>query len=96
MPPPMSAPTTGARMYTVNQPPRLAQADPDERYALEQTLFGVSHDRVGEVLAEAWELPPELRRVMGQHHSPLLSTNNTDDALCRVALCTDWMAAVRA
>lgn len=73
--------------------PRLAQADPDERYALEQALFGVSHDRVGEVLAEAWELPPELRRVMGQHHSPLLSAN-ADDALCRVALCADWMAAV--
>ncbi|HEY9199706.1 MAG TPA: HDOD domain-containing protein [Gammaproteobacteria bacterium] len=72
--------------------PRLAQADPEERYALEQTLFGTTHDRVGETLAAAWELPGELRRVMGQHHSPLLSAQE-DDALCRVAQCADWMAA---
>lgn len=72
---------------------RLAHADPEERYALEQTLFGVTHDRVGETLADAWGLPPELRRVMGQHHSPLLGAN-ADDALCRVAHCADWMAAV--
>lgn len=72
---------------------RLAHADPEERYALEQTLFGVTHDRVGETLADAWDLPPELRRVMGQHHAPLLGAN-ADDALCRVAHCADWMAAV--
>lgn len=73
--------------------PHLAQADPEERYALEQALFGTSHDRVGAALASAWELPAELREVMGQHHS-LLLTAAADDALCRVALCADWMAAV--
>ena len=77
--------------------PRLAQADPDQRYALEQTLFGTTHDQVGSVLAAAWELPAELRRVMERHHSPLLATSpaaSTEDALCRVARCADWMAAV--
>lgn len=73
--------------------PRLAQAGPDERYALEQELFGTTHDRVGSALAAAWELPVELRRVMELHHSPLLGAQ-ADDALCRVAQGADWMAAV--
>lgn len=73
---------------------RLAAADPDARYAQEQDLFGITHDRVGEQLAAAWELPPELRRVMGQHHSPLLAAAGEADALSRVAHCADWMAAV--
>jgi phosphoserine phosphatase RsbU/P len=73
---------------------RLASADPDLRYTLEQSLFGITHDRVGDQLAAAWELPPELRRVMGQHHSLLLSAGDEQDGLCRVAQCSDWMAAV--
>lgn len=73
--------------------PRLAQAGPDERYALEQELFGTTHDQVGSALAAAWELPAELRRVMELHHSPLLGAQ-ADDALCRVAQGADWMAAV--
>lgn len=73
--------------------PQLAQADPEVRLALEQTLFGITHDRVGAALAATWELPAELRRVMAQHHSPLLGPQ-PEDALCRVAQCADWMAAV--
>ncbi|MFN2309196.1 MAG: HDOD domain-containing protein [Gammaproteobacteria bacterium] len=69
---------------------QLAGADPDARYALEQSLFGATHDRVGEQLAAAWELPPELRQVMGGHHAPAAE----QDSLCRVAHCADWMAAV--
>lgn len=72
--------------------PRLASADPEARYALEQSLFGITHDRVGEQLAAAWELPPELRRVLGGHHAALAAAE--PDVLCRVAQCADWMAAV--
>lgn len=72
----------------------LAVADPEARHALEQSLFGITHDRIGDQLASAWELPPELRRVMGGHHSPLPAEGGEDDGLCRVAHCADWMAAV--
>lgn len=72
----------------------LAVADPEVRYVLEQDLFGVTHDRIGEQLAAAWELPPELRRVMGGHHAPLAAGDAQPDDLCRVAQCADWMAAV--
>lgn len=73
---------------------RLATADPEARYGLEQDLFGTTHDRVGKQLAAAWELPPELRRVMGEHHAPPPAAGADDDGLCRAAHCADWMAAV--
>jgi len=74
---------------------RLATANPDERYSLEMSLFQMTHDRVGETLATACELPQELRQVMGHHHTPILETSAPElNALCRVAHCADWMAAV--
>lgn len=74
---------------------RLAAADPEERYTLEMSLFQMTHDRVGETLATAWELPQELRQVMGHHHTPILEADMPEmNALCTVALCADWMAAV--
>lgn len=73
---------------------RLAEADPDERYALEQSLFQTTHDSVGAALAAAWELPPELRQVMAAHHS-LRDTDSAETLnLCKLAQCADWMAAV--
>ena len=75
--------------------PRLAAADPDERYELEMSLFGTTHDRVGEDVAAAWELPPELRQVMGCHHRTTMgATDGGIVRLCRLARCADWMAAV--
>ena len=74
---------------------RLAAADPDARYALETSLFQTTHDRVGAALARAWELPAELAEVMGQHHpGSVESIERPLPALCRVAHCADWMAAV--
>lgn len=74
---------------------RLASANPDERFELELSLFGTSHDRIGETLATAWELPTELRHVMGKHHSPLVEVSASEFAqLCRLAHCADWIAAV--
>ncbi len=74
---------------------RLACADPDERYELELGLFGTTHDRAGEILATAWELPVELRRVLGGHHAPMMDTAQNQAArLCVLARCADWMAAV--
>ena len=75
--------------------PRLAVANPEERYALEMSLFDTSHDRVGETLALAWELPQELAQIMRHHHAPVLDLADQEAAvLCKVARCADWMAAV--
>ncbi len=73
---------------------RLAEADPDERYALEQSLFQTTHDHVGAALAVIWELPAELGQVMGAHH--MLRDTDSAAALqqCKLSLCADWMAAV--
>lgn len=74
---------------------RLKCANPDERYELEMSLFGTTHDRVGDTLATAWDLPPELRQVMGHHHAPVIDTADYDMVRrCRLGRCSDWMAAV--
>ncbi len=74
---------------------KLKCASPDERYELEMSLFGTTHDRVGETLAFAWELPVELRQVMSHHHAPVMDIADVSTArLCRLACCSDWMAAV--
>lgn len=36
---------------------------------LERTAFGFSHGDVGRLLAEAWELPANLARAIGEHHA---------------------------
>lgn len=36
----------------------------------ELTHFGISHDRVGQQLAERWLLPEQLVMAIGYHHSP--------------------------
>lgn len=74
--------------------PRLANAHPEQRYELELSLFGTTHDRVGGALAAAWQLPPELCEVMGRHHAADLERNNQAAGLCKVALCADWLAAI--
>jgi len=73
---------------------RLAGADPEERYDLELSLFGSTHDRVGEAVAAAWELPVNLRQVMACHHAPMPDlADDSISRLCRLARCADWMAA---
>jgi sigma-B regulation protein RsbU (phosphoserine phosphatase) len=74
---------------------QLASSNPEKRYELEMGLFGTTHDRVGETLAEAWALPSELRQVMGLHHAPAMDTADKRlTSLCTIARCADWMAAV--
>ena len=33
-------------------------------------VFGVDHQRIGQMLAEAWKFPPVIQRAIGQHHAP--------------------------
>jgi len=36
----------------------------------EVRVLGVDHQRVGQMLAEAWKFPPVIQRAIGQHHAP--------------------------
>lgn len=38
--------------------------------AAELRILGVDHERVGQMLAEAWKFPPMIRRAIGNHHAP--------------------------
>lgn len=39
----------------------------------ERRQFGISHDQVGGLLAEKWQLPEQLIMVTGYHHNPQLA-----------------------
>jgi serine phosphatase RsbU (regulator of sigma subunit)/HD-like signal output (HDOD) protein len=75
--------------------PALRQADPDARRAMERELFGTTHGDIGALLAETWSLPDELGVPLAMHHqAPPPGTRPIVAALCRIARCADWMAAV--
>jgi putative nucleotidyltransferase with HDIG domain len=38
--------------------------------AAELRVFGLDHQRAGQMLAEAWKFPPLILRAIGQHHAP--------------------------
>lgn len=81
--------------HRISEWARLQSAVPDARYELERQLFENTHDKVGQQLAEAWNLPPELGAAMGWHHEqPPADLPEERLALCRIAECADWMAAV--
>jgi len=73
----------------------LATATPEQRRDLEIDLFHTTHDEVGLTLAKSWDLPRDLAMAMGYHHDdPPADVEPQDTALCQVASCADWMAAV--
>jgi putative nucleotidyltransferase with HDIG domain len=41
-------------------------------------VLGVDHQRIGQMLAEAWKFPPAIQRAIGEHHAPAV------DELCDV------------
>jgi putative nucleotidyltransferase with HDIG domain len=38
--------------------------------AAELRVFGLDHQRAGQMLAEAWKFPPLIQRAIGEHHAP--------------------------
>jgi putative nucleotidyltransferase with HDIG domain len=36
----------------------------------ELRILGVDHERVGQMLADAWKFPPVIQRAIGNHHTP--------------------------
>ncbi len=75
--------------------PALRCATPDQRQQQEMELFGVSHTRVGKMLAERWRLPDELALPLGHDHDQFLDDFTPQvKQRCQLLACADWMTAV--
>ncbi|KAA3630484.1 MAG: HDOD domain-containing protein [Proteobacteria bacterium] len=74
--------------------PEILAADPDNRYALEQQHFGVTHDQVAAYLARQWGLPEEIAALLDQHHHCGTAAPEEIETRCRILYCADWLAAV--
>jgi phosphoserine phosphatase RsbU/P len=72
----------------------LRRASPEERYRLETTYFGTTHDQVGQALASAWGLPEEFTTAIGCHHGSEALKPSPEHKLACIAQCADWMTAV--
>ncbi len=84
-----------ARPQHIPHWPEFRAADPQTRYRLEQEHFGITHDQVGAMLAQAWALPEELHATLAYHHTATTDTlPAAQQRMCAVCLGADWMAAV--
>ncbi len=75
--------------------PALRIALPHERRRLEQQHFGITHDKVGLMLARTWALPAALAMPMACHHS--LDADGLPErfrSACAIAMGADWLASV--
>ncbi len=73
----------------------LSALDPEARLQREQALFGITHTRMIQLLANVWGLPAELAQVLGGHHAcDTSSLPASQQRLCRVLAAADWLAAV--
>ena len=75
--------------------PRLRGALPEERRRLELKHFGITHDKVGFMLAKTWALPASLAMPMACHHS--LDADGLPERhlmAVKLAMGADWCAAV--
>lgn len=39
-------------------------------HVAEEKFLGIDHTEVGRMLATAWRFPPEIRKLIGEHHEP--------------------------
>ena len=71
----------------------LAKAEAIPLNEAEQKVLGFTHCESGRLLAERWELPPDLIEVVALHHAPDQSVNHSgvvalvglSDLLCRMS-----------
>lgn len=71
----------------------LARAEGLPLHEAEQSVLGFTHCESGHLLAERWEIAPDLTEVIAQHHTPdaagdhagLAALVELSDLLCRVS-----------
>ena len=71
----------------------LAKTEGIPLHEAEERILGFNHSESGRLLAERWELPPDLIEVIGLHHEPqkaqkhpgLVALVNISDLLCRMS-----------
>ena len=71
----------------------LARAEAIPLHEAENSILGFTHCESGRLLANRWELPPDLREVVSQHHnqqvsgehSGLIAVVQLSDLLCRMS-----------
>jgi HD-like signal output (HDOD) protein len=71
----------------------LAKTEGVPLHEAEQKVLGFTHCDSGKLLAERWELPPDLIEVVALHHAPAASPNRSalvalvelSDLLCRMS-----------
>jgi diguanylate cyclase (GGDEF)-like protein len=75
--------------------PQLRTMLPSVRLKKEEEIFGITHDKVGHLLAKAWALPSGIAIPMACHHSMDTHFISEDFGLpCKIAMGADWLAAV--
>lgn len=74
--------------------PKMRGLTPEDRYAMEHTVFNTTHEQVTSVLATAWSLPASLAQALGSHHTWGKKAEGERADLARVLHCADWLAAV--
>jgi HD-like signal output (HDOD) protein len=71
----------------------LAKAEGIPLHEAEERVLGFTHCESGRILAERWDLPPDLVEVISLHHTPQKSQNQSglvalvgiSDLLCRLS-----------
>lgn len=69
-----------------------ARSDPERcRYEVEREVFQTDHMEVGALIAEHWQFPPSLIRIIREHHTPSLPQQEGDAQVACVALADRWL-----
>jgi putative nucleotidyltransferase with HDIG domain len=66
---------------------RKTQIESEKLFVAERESFGITHDEVGEMLAEQWSLPESLTDAIKNHHNP--ENSSKDNVLSSVVYLAD-------
>ena len=74
---------------------KWVRLNPLERREEEFKTFGTTHDAVALLVAEAWNLPEDLKMAIGMHHQDRVEYSKLESkGLCDIVRCADWVAAL--
>ena len=74
--------------------------EPEARLSMEQNVFNLQHDVKLSEFMDAWNIFPQIKYQLSQHHHCRKSSLNDfglselDQQLCKIVRCADWMTSV--